>query len=114
MQRNPAALDRQVQTCPEFLRRAFLAEQEGPVDQLDVNPAVLHNLDDAISIILRPVLGIGPGGQRELHADVSMELLPSRYRRWRRNWLMLLDVCRLAVLGTALIQINRDETAFKH
>jgi hypothetical protein len=36
MQRQPAALDRQV---------AFLAEQERPVYQLDVNPAVLHDLD---------------------------------------------------------------------
>jgi len=27
-----------------FVRRAFLAKQEWPVDQLDVDPAVLHGL----------------------------------------------------------------------
>ena len=41
----PAALDRQVQAGLVFGRRAFLAKQERPVDQLDVDLAVLPGLD---------------------------------------------------------------------
>jgi hypothetical protein len=41
----PAALNRQIQTRLVFVRCAFLTEQKRPVDQLDVDPAVLHDLD---------------------------------------------------------------------
>ena len=41
----PSSFDRQIQTGLVFVRRAFLAKQERPVDQLDVDPAVLRGLD---------------------------------------------------------------------
>ena len=39
-----AALDREIQASLVFLRRALLAVQEWPVDQLDVDLAILHGL----------------------------------------------------------------------
>ena len=45
VQHQRTALDRQVKDSLEFVRFALLAEQERPVDQLDVDPAVLHDLD---------------------------------------------------------------------
>ena len=45
VQHQPAALYRQIQPGLVFVRRAFLAEQERPVDQLDVDLTVLHGLD---------------------------------------------------------------------
>jgi hypothetical protein len=41
----PAALDRQIKASLVFVRRAFLAVQERPVDELDVDLAVLNGLD---------------------------------------------------------------------
>ena len=45
VQHQPAALNREIQASLVFGRRALLAVQEWPVDQLD--PAVLHGLDAA-------------------------------------------------------------------
>ncbi len=45
VQHQPAALDRQVKASLVFVRRALLAKQERPVDQLDVDPALPHDLD---------------------------------------------------------------------
>ena len=41
----PSLFDRLIQTGLVLVRRAFLAVQEWPVDQLDVDPTVLHCLD---------------------------------------------------------------------
>ena len=40
VQHQPAALNRQIKASLVFVRRAFLAKQERPVDQLDVDLAV--------------------------------------------------------------------------
>ena len=45
VQHQAAARDRQIQPGLVFVRRAFLAIQERPVDQLDVDLTVLHGLD---------------------------------------------------------------------
>jgi hypothetical protein len=78
MQRQAATLDRQIRASLVFGRRAFLAKQEWPVDQLDVDSAVLHNLDAvAISIIFAGwFFGIGAGSVRgEFHRSLSRSLL---------------------------------------
>ena len=46
MQYQPAALNRDIQASFVFVWRASLAKQERPVDQLDVDLAILHSLDD--------------------------------------------------------------------
>ena len=45
MQHQPAALYRQIETGLVFVRGAFFAKQERPVDQLDVDLSVLNGLD---------------------------------------------------------------------
>ena len=45
MQHQPTALDCEIQAGLVFVRRALLAVQEWPVDQLDVDPAILAGLD---------------------------------------------------------------------
>ena len=45
VQHEPATLDRQLQASTVFGRRCALSKQEGRVYQLDVDPAVLHDLD---------------------------------------------------------------------
>jgi hypothetical protein len=45
VQHQPAALDRQVEAGLLFGRRAFLAKQERPVDQLDVDPGAIYTSD---------------------------------------------------------------------
>jgi len=49
-----------------FLRRGFVAKQERPVDQLDVDPAVLHDLDAVgVSTILRAAFSGSEYGRSE-------------------------------------------------
>src|SRR5580765_2141775 len=47
VQHQPAALDRQFQASTVFGRRGALPKQEGRIDLLDVDAAVLHRLDAA-------------------------------------------------------------------
>jgi hypothetical protein len=59
----PAALDSELHTSAVFRRTALVLEQEGAVDLLDVNAAVLHRLDGAgdLDQAARGFLGIGIG-----------------------------------------------------
>jgi hypothetical protein len=66
----PAALDSPIQTGLVFGWRGFLAEQKGPVDQLDVDPAVLCGL----------------GGVCDLN-DLAGGFSRSEYGRSARNFL---------------------------
>ena len=45
MKHQSTALDRPIQAGLVFGRRCALSKQERPVDQLDADPAVLHDLD---------------------------------------------------------------------
>ena len=61
MKHQPPSFDRLIQTGLVLVRRAFLAVQEWPVDQLD--PAVLHGLDAAgdLKDLAGGLFGIGVG-----------------------------------------------------
>ena len=68
----PPSFDRLIQTGLVLVRRAFLAVQEWPVDQLD--PAVLHGLDAAgdLKDLAGGLFGIGVGSvSGEFHMPSS-------------------------------------------
>ena len=50
MEFKPTALNRQIEPRLVFVRRTFLPVKERPVDQLDVDPAVLPSLDAASAV----------------------------------------------------------------
>jgi hypothetical protein len=77
----PPSFDRLIQTGLVLVRRAFLAVQEWPVDQLD--PAVLHGLDAAgdLKDLAGGLFGIGKGRS----VAYFIALCPARFSRgtWR-------------------------------
>ena len=45
MQDEPAARDSQIEAGKKFVRRSLQIEQKRPVDQFDLDAAVVHHLD---------------------------------------------------------------------
>jgi hypothetical protein len=66
VQHQPAAFDRQLEAGAIFGRRCVLPKQEGRVDQLDVDPAVLHDLGGVGDLMQLAgcLFGISNAGQR--------------------------------------------------
>jgi len=71
----PAALDAQVETGLVLGRAAAQFVQERPVDQLDVDAAVLHRLDG-----IGDLYQLGQGSERRKQS-YSVEVAPLRTRQ---------------------------------